>query len=112
MRREYRFPGGQKQRLSIARALLPEPRILLLDDPLSAVDAGREEEVLGELGKLFRNRTVLIVSHRLSVFRDCNRILVLKNGRIAEQGSPAELLKQNGLYAEMHRMQRLREELS
>jgi ATP-binding cassette, subfamily B, multidrug efflux pump len=103
--------GGQKQRLSIARALLPGPRILLLDDPLSAVDAGREEEVLGELGKFYGNRTVLIVSHRLSVFRDCNRILVLKEGRIAEQGSPAELLARNGLYAEMHRMQRLREEL-
>jgi ATP-binding cassette, subfamily B, multidrug efflux pump len=103
--------GGQKQRLSIARALLPGPRILLLDDPLSAVDAGREEEVLGELGKFYGNRTVLIVSHRLSVFRDCNRILVLKDGRIAEQGSPAELLARNGLYAEMHRMQRLQEEL-
>lgn len=103
--------GGQKQRLSIARALLPGPRILLLDDPLSAVDAGREEEVLAELGKFYADRTVLIVSHRLSVFRDCQRILVLKEGRIAEQGSPAELLAKNGLYAEMHRMQRLREEL-
>jgi ATP-binding cassette subfamily B protein len=103
--------GGQKQRLSIARALLPNPRILLLDDPLSAVDAGREEEVLGELGKYYADRTVLIVSHRLSVFRDCNRILVLKDGRIAEQGSPAELLEHNGLYAEMHRMQRMQEEL-
>jgi ATP-binding cassette subfamily B protein len=103
--------GGQKQRLSIARALLPNPRILLLDDPLSAVDAGREEEVLGELGKYYADRTVLIVSHRLSVFRDCNRILVLKDGRIAEQGSPAELLELDGLYAEMHRMQRMQEEL-
>jgi len=103
--------GGQKQRLSIARALLPGPRILLLDDPLSAVDAGREEEVLGELSKFYGNRTVLIVSHRLSVFRDCNRILVLQGGRIAEQGSPAELLARDGLYAEMHRMQQLREEL-
>jgi len=103
--------GGQKQRLSIARALLPGPRILLLDDPLSAVDAGREEEVLGELSTFYGNRTALIVSHRLSVFRDCHRILVLKDGRIAEEGSPAELLARNGLYAEMHRMQRLREEL-
>jgi ATP-binding cassette subfamily B protein len=103
--------GGQKQRLSIARALLPGPRILLLDDPLSAVDAGREEEVLNELSSFYGDRTVLIVSHRLSVFRDCHRILVLKNGRIAEQGSPAELLAKNGLYAGMERMQRLREEL-
>ena len=103
--------GGQKQRLSIARALLPGPRILLLDDPLSAVDAQREEEVLEELSRFYADRTVLIVSHRLSAFRDCDRVLVLENARIAEQGSPAELLARNGLYAEMHRMQRLREEL-
>jgi ATP-binding cassette subfamily B protein len=103
--------GGQKQRLSIARALLAGPSILLLDDPLSAVDAGREEEILGELSRFYGNRTVLIVSHRLSVFRDCNRILVLKNGRIAEQGSPAELLARDGLYSEMYRRQQLEEEL-
>jgi ATP-binding cassette, subfamily B, multidrug efflux pump len=99
--------GGQKQRLSIARALLAKPRILLLDDPLSAVDAGREEEILAELGRFFGNRTVLIVSHRLSVFRDCDRILVLKDGRIAEQGTPAELMDRNGMYAEMYRLQQL-----
>lgn len=104
--------GGQKQRLSIARALAADPRILLLDDPLSAVDAGREEEILGELGRFYGDRTVLIVSHRLSAFRDCNRVLVLKDGRIAEAGSPAELLKQDGLYARMYRTQRLEEELS
>lgn len=103
--------GGQKQRLSIARALSANPRILLLDDPLSAVDAGREEEILGEMGRICGDRTVLIVSHRLSAFRDCDRVLVLQDGRIAEQGSPAELLEQDGLYAMMYRMQRLEEEL-
>lgn len=103
--------GGQKQRLSIARALAADPRILLLDDPLSAVDAGREEEILAELGRFCGNRTVLIVSHRLSAFRDCDRVLVLKDGVIAEEGSPDELLARNGLYAGMYRMQRLREEL-
>ena len=103
--------GGQKQRLAIARALATDPRILLLDDPLSAVDAGREEGILTELGSFYRDRTVLIVSHRLSAFRDCDRVIVLKNGGIAEQGQPADLLEQEGLYAQMYRMQRLQEEL-
>jgi ATP-binding cassette subfamily B protein len=103
--------GGQKQRLAIARALATDPRILLLDDPLSAVDAGREEDILAELGSFYRDRTVLIVSHRLSAFRDCDRVIVLKSGGIAEQGRPAELLREGGLYARMYRMQRLREEL-
>lgn len=103
--------GGQKQRLSIARALSAAPRILLLDDPLSAVDAGREEEILGELGRFCGGRTVLIVSHRLSAFRDCDRVLVLKDGVIAEAGSPAELLERDGLYAAMYRTQRLEQEL-
>ncbi len=103
--------GGQKQRLSIARALSVAPRILLLDDPLSAVDAGREEEILGELGRLCDGKTVLIVSHRLSAFRECDRVLVLKDGGIAETGNPAELLERGGLYAAMHRTQRLEEEL-
>ncbi len=103
--------GGQKQRLSIARALLPAPRILLLDDPLSAVDAGREVEVLNELSRFYADRTVLIVSHRFSAFRDCNRILVLRNGRIAEAGTPADLLARNGIYAGMYRKQLMRDEL-
>ena len=103
--------GGQKQRLAIARALATDPRILLLDDPLSAVDAGREENILAELGSFFRDRTVLIVSHRLSAFRDCDRVIVLKSGGIVEQGRPADLLREGGLYAQMYRMQRLREEL-
>ncbi len=102
--------GGQKQRLSIARALSADPAILLLDDPLSAVDAEREEEILAELGHFCVGRTVLIVSHRLSAFRECDRVLVLKDGGIAEEGSPAELLERDGLYARTFRMQRLEED--
>ena len=93
--------GGQKQRLAIARAVVGNPPILLLDDPLSAVDAGREEEILNELGKFYAGRTVLIVSQRVSAFRDCNRIIFLKEGVIAEEGIPADLLLQGGLYAEL-----------
>jgi ATP-binding cassette subfamily B protein len=103
--------GGQKQRLAIARALATDPSLLLLDDPLSAVDAGREDEILAELSRFYGNRTVLIVSQRVSAFRDCDRVIVLQDGTIAEQGRPEELLKQGGLYAEMNRMQRLQEEL-
>lgn len=97
--------GGQKQRLAIARAVVGNPPVLLLDDPLSAVDAGREEEILNELGKFYTGRTALIVSQRISAFRDCHRIIVLKSGMIAEQGTPAELLQQDGLYAEIFRQQ-------
>jgi ATP-binding cassette subfamily B protein len=103
--------GGQKQRLAIARAVAGNPPILLLDDPLSAVDAGREEEILNELGKFYAGRTVLIVSQRVSAFRDCNRVIVLKSGQIAEQGTPAELLLRNGLYSEICQRQQSSQEI-
>jgi ATP-binding cassette subfamily B protein len=103
--------GGQKQRISIARALSADPPILLLDDPLSAVDAAREEDILDELDRIGGDHTLLIVSQRLSAFRGCDRVLVLKDGGIAEEGSPSELLQRDGLYAAMYRRQRLQEEL-
>jgi ATP-binding cassette subfamily B protein len=102
--------GGQKQRLAIARAVAGNPPILLLDDPLSAVDAGREEEILNKLEEFCAGRTVMIVSQRISAFRNCERILVLKSGLIAEQGPPAELFKQGGLYTKIcHTQQQNRE---
>jgi len=104
--------GGQKQRTAIARALLKNPAILILDDPLSAVDAGTEEEILQGLAGYYGDRTVIIVSHRLSALRSCDQILVLDNGAIAEQGTEAELLSRDGLYAAMHREQQLREEIA
>lgn len=97
--------GGQKQRLAIARAIAGNPQILLFDDPLSAVDAGREEEILNELGMFYAGRTVLIVSQRVSAFRDCDRIMVLASGRVVEQGTPVELSRHDGLYAGMCRRQ-------
>ena len=97
--------GGQRQRVALARALAREPQLLLLDDPLAAVDAGREDEILDALAASWQGKTVVLVSQRLSAFRDCDRVLVLDEGRIVEQGSPAELLRQDGFYAGLARLQ-------
>jgi ATP-binding cassette subfamily B protein len=104
--------GGQKQRTALARAVVIDPRILILDDALSAVDTYTEEEILSRLRTVMRERTSIIVSHRISTVRDADRIFVLNEGRIVEQGSHDELIRHNGLYAELHRKQLLEEELA
>jgi ATP-binding cassette subfamily B protein len=104
--------GGQKQRTSLARALVTEPRVLILDDALSAVDTYTEDEILHRLREVRRGRTCLIVSHRISTVRDADLIVVLDEGRIAERGTHDDLVRLGGLYAELHRRQLLEDELS
>ena len=104
--------GGQKQRTALARAIVIDPRILILDDALSAVDTYTEEEILSRLQVVMRQRTSIIVSHRVSTVRDADEILVLDAGHIAERGTHDQLIRQNGLYAELHRKQLLEEELA
>jgi ATP-binding cassette subfamily B multidrug efflux pump len=104
--------GGQKQRVSIARALLKDAKILLLDDCLSAVDTETEETILSNLGKVMENKTTFIVSHRVSAARNADKIIVLDEGKIIEQGSHNELISQNGYYKELYEMQLSEKELS
>jgi len=104
--------GGQKQRTALARAIVVDPRILILDDALSAVDTYTEEEILSRLRGVMRERTSLIVSHRISTVRDADIVFVLDDGRIAERGTHEALIRRNGLYAELHKKQLLEEELA
>ena len=103
--------GGQKQRTAIARAVITDPRILVLDDALSAVDTYTEEEILLRLAGVMRSRTTIIVSHRVSTVRSADQILVLEEGAIVERGTHDQLVARNGVYAELYRKQLLEEEL-
>ena len=104
--------GGQRQRVALARAVLRRPRLLLLDDCLSAVDTRTEEAILGNLASVFEGRTVLLVAHRVSTVRRADQIVVLEMGRIVERGDHGQLLAAGGAYAELARLQRLEEELA
>jgi len=103
--------GGQKQRASLARAIAADPRILLLDDALSAVDAYTEAEILGRLGTVMHGRTTVIVSHRISTVQRADLILVLDEGRVVERGTHDELLARGGLYAGLYQKQLLEQAL-
>ena len=103
--------GGQKQRTSIARALAINPKILVLDDSFSAVDTKTEEEILIKLKEFMKDRTSIIISHRISTVKDADNIIVLDQGVIAEQGKHEDLLKIGGIYYDIHYKQLLEEEL-
>ncbi|MFM8395233.1 MAG: ABC transporter ATP-binding protein [Acidobacteriota bacterium] len=104
--------GGQKQRTAIARALIREPHILILDDSLSAVDTYTEERILSRLREVMRGRTSLIVAHRISTVQGADLICVLDQGRIVERGSHAELMARQGIYTDLFERQQLEEELA
>ncbi|WP_428329177.1 ABC transporter ATP-binding protein [Mucilaginibacter sp.] len=104
--------GGQKQRVSIARAIVKHPQILIFDDCLSAVDTRTEEEILNNLGKNMQGKTSIIIAHRISTIKNADKILVMDNGEIIEQGNHTNLMQQKGTYFELYEKQLLEEEES
>ena len=102
--------GGQKQRVSIARAIIKEPQILIFDDCLSSVDTKTEEEILSNLGKVMKGKTSILIAHRVSTIKNADKILVLEDGEIAEQGTHSFLMDKKGIYFELYEKQLLEEE--
>jgi ATP-binding cassette subfamily B multidrug efflux pump len=104
--------GGQKQRTAIARALIRNPRILVLDDALSSVDTQTEDKILNHLREVMQGRTTIFISHRVSTVRNADRIAVLHSGGIVELGTHEELIARNGYYSDLYNKQLLEEELA
>lgn len=104
--------GGQKQRLALARAIVKDPAILILDDALSAVDAQTEEKILQSLPQIMNGRTSIIISHRISTIMNCDNIVVLHNGEIEESGTHSELIERKGKYYQIYSRQKLEEEIN
>jgi len=103
--RGLKLSGGEKQRVAIARALLKNPKIFIFDEATSALDTKTEKSIEKSLKKLSNNNTTLVIAHRLSTVIDADKIIVLDNGQVKEEGSHSELLDKNGLYAEMWQRQ-------
>ena len=97
--------GGEKQRISIARALLRNPKILILDEATAAMDTQTERNIQAALDRLTKNRTTVIIAHRLSTLRDADKLIAIENGRVAESGTAEELLKQKGVYYKLYKLQ-------
>ena len=109
--RGLKLSGGEKQRVAIARTILKNPRLLIFDEATSALDSGTEKEIQKSLREVSADRTTLVIAHRLSTIVDADEILVMQDGAIAERGRHADLLGQNGLYAQMWARQQADAEL-